>query len=335
MNTPGLHVVVTDANLVPLRAELEAALPPGTVVRWLEDAAPEAVEAAVAEADVLISQAVPEELARAAKRLRLVHAPGAGTEKITVTGLPPGAQVANTFHHEDAIAEHVVAASIVLRRGFLRQDSALRKGIWDSSTYDRQVPWPGTLGDATIGFVGFGRIGATAWDRLRGFGARGIAVTRRSQVDPAAGLAWAGTEDRLPDLLAESDIVVVSIPLSAGTTGLIGAAELAKIGPDGVLINVGRGPLVDEAALYEALRNGGLGAAAIDVWYQYPTGGNSAAPSRFPFHELENVLMTPHSSGIARQTYTRRVADIAANIHRLAAGEPLHNVVAVAERRPA
>ncbi|MEV0704898.1 2-hydroxyacid dehydrogenase [Saccharopolyspora sp. NPDC050389] len=330
MNVPGPHVVVTDPNLVPLRAELEAALPPGTEVRWLDDAAPDAVEAAVAEADVLVSQAVPPELARAAKRLRLVHAPGAGTERITVAGLPPGAQVANTFHHEDAIAEHVVAASILLRRGFLRQDSALRNGIWESATYDRQVPWPGALGGATIGFVGFGHIGATAWDRLRAFGARGIAVTRRGRVDPEAGLAWAGIRDRLPELLAESDVVVVSIPLSEETTGLIGAAELAKAGPDAVLINVGRGPLVDEEALYEALRDGVLGAAAIDVWYQYPTAGKTAEPSRFPFHELENVLMTPHSSGIARQTYTRRVADIAANIRRLAAGEPVQNVVAVA-----
>jgi phosphoglycerate dehydrogenase-like enzyme len=330
LNTPGLHVVVTDANLLPLRAELEGSLPPGTEVRWLDGAAPEAVEAAVADADVLISQAVSTELAVAARRLRLVHAPGAGTEKITVTGLPSGAQVANTFHHEDAIAEHVVAAGIMLRRGFLRQDSALRNGIWDSAAYDRQVPWPGTLAEATIGFVGFGHIGATAWERLRPFGARGIAVTRRGQVDPAAGLAWAATNDDLHALLAESDVVVVSAPLSAETTGLIGAAELARMGPDAVLINVGRGSLVDEEALYDALRDGVLGGAAIDVWYQYPTGGNSAAPSRFPFHELPNVLMTPHSSGIARQTYARRVADIAANIHRLAAGEPLRNVVAVA-----
>ncbi|WP_223839917.1 2-hydroxyacid dehydrogenase [Saccharopolyspora pogona] len=331
MNTPGLHVVVTDANLVPLRAELEEALPPGTEVRWLDDTAPEAVETAVAQADVLVSQAVPPELASAAKRLRLVHAPGAGTEKITVDGLPPGAQVANTFHHEDAIAEHVVAASIMLRRGFLRQDSALRKGIWDSAAYDREAPWPGTLADATIGFVGFGHIGETAWERLRVFGARGIAVTRRGQVDPAVGLAWAATNDDLDVLLAESDIVVVSAPLSPETTGLIGAAELARMGPESVLINVGRGPLVDEEALYKALRDGVVAGAAIDVWYEYPTSGNSAQPSRFPFHELQNVLMSPHSSGIARQTYTRRVADIAANIQRLAAGEPLRNVVAVAE----
>ncbi|MCI2417325.1 2-hydroxyacid dehydrogenase [Saccharopolyspora sp. K220] len=328
MNNPGLHVVVAEANLVPLRAELEAALPPGTDVQWVHDATAETVEAAVATADVLISQRVSKELAAAAKRLRLVHAPGAGTEKIEVDALPPGVVVANTFHHEDAIAEHVVAASIMLRRGFLRQDTALRKGIWESPVHDRRLPWPSTLADATVGFVGFGHIGATAWERLRIFGARGVAVTRRGQADPAAGLTWVATNDELHALLAESDIVVVSAPLNAETTGLIGAAELARMGSDAVLVNIGRGPLVDEEALYNALRDGVIGGAAIDVWYQYPTGGNSAAPSRFPFHELENVLMTPHSSGIARQTFAHRVADIAANIHRFAAGEPVRNVVA-------
>ncbi|MGP4016207.1 2-hydroxyacid dehydrogenase [Saccharopolyspora sp. 5N708] len=327
MTTPGLHVVVAEANLVPLRAELESALPPDADVRWVHDATPADFEAAVATADVLITQQVLPELAAVAGRLRLVHAPGAGTEKIAVDALPPEVVVANTFNHEDAMAEHIVAASIMLRRGFLRQDTALRRGIWDSAVYDRQRPWPGTLADATVGFIGFGHIGAAAWQRLRVFGARGVAVTRRGQVDPTAGLSWAATNDELHALLAESDVVVVSAPLSAETTGLIGATELARMGPEAVLINVGRGPLIDEAALYHALRDGVIGAAAIDVWYRYPNGGNSAAPSRFPFHELENVLMTPHSSGIARQTFTRRVADIAANIRRFAAGEPVRNVV--------
>ena len=98
-----------------------------------------------------------------------------------------------------------------------------------------------------------------------------------------------------------------------------------------VLVNVGRGPLVEEKALYEALRDGDIAGAAIDVWYGYPTSGATAAPSELPFKELPNVLMTPHSSGMTRQTFMGRAADIAANMRRLAAGEPLGNVVAVAQ----
>ena len=100
--------------------------------------------------------------------------------------------------------------------------------------------------------------------------------------------------------------------------------------PSAVLVHVGRGPVVDEDALYEALSTHTIGAAALDVWYRYPTSGHTGAPSKHPFETLDNVLMTPHSSGLTRQTFIRRAADITANIGRLAAGEPLHSVVAVA-----
>jgi phosphoglycerate dehydrogenase-like enzyme len=97
-----------------------------------------------------------------------------------------------------------------------------------------------------------------------------------------------------------------------------------------VLVNVGRGPVVDQAALYAALHDRVIGGAAVDVWYDYPADGNVAVPSRLPFDAVPNVLMTPHSSGLTRQTFAGRAADIAANIARLVAGEPLRNVVAVA-----
>lgn len=320
-------VVIADTNLGPVRDELEAALP-GTDVRWV---APGDLEAAVVDADVLVASRCPASIAAAAKRLRLVHAAGAGTDGIDVAALPPGTQVANTFHHEDSIAEYVTATAILLRRGFLQQDAELRRGVWDSPAYRPETAWADSLGAATVGFVGYGHIGARSWARLRQFGARGVAVTRRGDVDAAAeGLEWTGTTDDLDPLLRASDVVVVSTPLTPDTTGLLGAGELAAMRRHAVLINVGRGPVIDEDALYEALRDGTIGAAAIDVWYAYPAGGHTGAPSHLPFHELPNVLMTPHSSGLTRQTFVGRAADIAVNVRRLAAGETLRNVVAVA-----
>ena len=117
-------------------------------------------------------------------------------------------------------------------------------------------------------------------------------------------------------------MVVVSAPLTPETTGLIGAAELARMRPTAVLVNVGRGPVVDEKALYTALVDRAIDGAVIDVWYDYPSSGNVGAPSALPFHELANMLMTPHSSGLTRQTFDGRTADVAANINRLAAGQP-------------
>ncbi|MEU1513236.1 2-hydroxyacid dehydrogenase [Streptomyces sp. NPDC005811] len=320
-----LTVVVSDPHLRRLRERFEAALPGGTVVRWPDPADTEAVKAAVRDADVLVSGACPAEIAAAGQGLRLVHAAGAGVDGIDVGALAPGTLVANTHHHEDAIAEYAVAAAILLRRGFLRQDAALRRGTWGEPSY------PGLLGEAVVGFVGFGHIGARAWQRFRAFGARGVAVTRRGGVDAVAErLAWAGGMDDLDALLETSDVVVVSVPLTGTTTSLIASKELKRMGESAVLINVGRGPVVDEDALYAALRDGVIAGAALDVWYDYPADGRTGRPGRHPFHELPNTLMTPHSSGLAGQTFARRSEDITANIRRLAAGQSVDNVVAVA-----
>ena len=218
----------------------------------------------------------------------------------------------------------------MLRRDFLAQDRALRRGVWATSVYDDAIPQAGTLRDARIGFVGFGHIGQFAWELFRAFGSAGAAVTGSGRVDADAhGLSWAADVARLDDLMRESDVVVVSAPLTPATEGMIGADQLRALGSDGVLINVGRGPLVDERALFEALHHRDVRAAAIDVWYRYPAGtGKTTPPATLPFGELANVLMTPHSSGVTTDTFIGRADDIAANIGRLARGEPLRNVVA-------
>lgn len=326
-----MKIVIADPNLAVLRAELEAGFPDGTEVSWPDRLDTEALQAAVVDADVLVASRCTAEMAAAAKALRLVHAPGAGVDGINVEALPAGTIVANTYHHEDSIAEYVVASAILLRRGFLAQDAALRRDEWASPTYQPELDLGDTLRAATVGLIGFGHIGARTWARLRAFGARGAAVTGSGRVDIAAhGLDWAGDIGRLGELLERSDLLVLSAPLTPASRGMIGAAELARLPRGAVLINVGRGLLVEERALYQALRDGGLGGAGIDVWYGYPAEGTSAAPSELPFRELPNVLMTPHSSGLTRQTYAGRAVDITDNVRRLVAGEPLRNVVAVA-----
>ena len=110
---------------------------------------------------------------------------------------------------------------------------------------------------------------------------------------PDCGLAWAGNTGELDRLMRECDVAVVSAPLNEHTVGMIGDAQLRALGPDGVLINVGRGPLVQERALYDALAGGVIRAAAIDVWYRYPSGDDVSPPSELPFAGLPNLLMTP------------------------------------------
>jgi phosphoglycerate dehydrogenase-like enzyme len=280
------------------------------------------------DAEVYVGGRFTADMAAVAEKLRLVHVAGAGTDRVDFDALAGDVLVANTFHHERSIAEYVLAAAVMLRRGFLAQDQSLRRDVWATSVYDDAIPQAGTLRDARVGFAGFGHIGQFAWELFRAFGSAGAAVTGTGRVDADAhGLFWAGDVARLDDLMRESDVVVVSAPLTHATEGMIGADQLRALGSDGVLINVGRGPLVDEGALFDALSHGDIRAAAIDVWYRYPAGpGETTPPATLPFGELTNVLMTPHSSGVTTDTFVGRAGDIAANIGRLARSETLHNV---------
>lgn len=324
MNGP--VVVVSDANLLPLRGLLEDLLPPGSRVRWPVDE--QELVTALRGADVYVGSRLTRELGAAARTVRLVHVAAAGVDGIAPDAVPSGAVVANTFHHEDSIAEYLVAVTVMLRRHLLDQDRALRDGRWTSSRYDPSVPQVGSLAAATVGFVGFGHIGARAWQAIARFGARGLAVSR-SGVDAAAhGLDWGGTVDELDTLLDRSDVVVLCLPLVPGTERLIGADELLRMGPTAVLVNVARAGVVDEVSLHRALSDGVIAGAALDVWYHYPAPGEAiAAPARHDFAALTNVIMTPHVAGVTRQTFEGRAGDIADNVRRLVAGEPLRNVV--------
>ncbi|RCV53676.1 2-hydroxyacid dehydrogenase [Marinitenerispora sediminis] len=326
-----MKIVIADPNLLAVRPELERALPSGARASWHVPADPAAVTADLADAEVFVGSRFTAAMAGAAPRLRLVQVAGAGVDGVDTAALPAGVRVANTFHHEDSIAEYVVATAVTLRRGLARQDAALRTGRWASPVYDRSLPQPRALVGARVGFLGFGHIGARTWELLRAFRAAGAAVTRTGSVDAAAcGLDWAGGLDDLDRLLAESELLVVSVPLGERTRGMISARELALLGPEAVLVNVGRGPVVDEQALYAALRDRRLAGAALDVWYRYPGpdgGADAVPPASAPFHELDTVVMTPHVSGVTRDTFLGRAADVAANIARLAAGQPLSNVV--------
>ncbi|HWD82038.1 MAG TPA: 2-hydroxyacid dehydrogenase [Kribbella sp.] len=313
-----MRVVVTDPNLLPLQAEFESLLPKATESIWL----PDDLLGALRTADVLVGPVFTQEMADAAQRLRLVQVAGAGTDRIEASGVP----VANTYHHEDSIAEYIVWALIGLRRELPAADAALRRNQWRSNVYNPSIPQPDTLGSARVGFLGFGHIGRATWRLLQAFGAQAQAVTASGRAD-AAGLNWAGDTSRLDRLLDESDTLVVSAPLTDTTRGIIGAAELERLGPDGVLVNVARGPLVQQQPLYDALRDRTIRAAALDVWYSYPKAGDHAAPADVPFGELDNVLLTPHLSGITRETFRGRIEDIAANLHALADGNELRNVV--------
>ncbi|MFJ5697141.1 2-hydroxyacid dehydrogenase [Arthrobacter sp. NPDC093139] len=322
-----LRIVVTD----PIISRLEDALKhDGAAHHWDMAAAwtPDRQLDALGGADVVVCSSLSPQQAAAAARLQLVHVTGAGYDKISFPGLPPEAVVANTFHHARPVAEHVLMLTLMLSRNVLAADRAVRGGSWKTIATDPDVPFHPTLGGMTLGLVGMGSIGAEV---ARMAGALGMDV-RAVRRNPGAGvpdgtaLSWMGGNHQLRELLAESDVVVVTVPLDASTEGMIGAAEFAAMKPTAFLINVARGPVVDQDALFDALESQRIAGAGIDVWWGSPADG-VVPPAELPFSSLPNTVLTPHHSGHARITFERRAADIADNIRRLAEGRELFNLV--------
>lgn len=311
-----MKIVVGDRNVLPHREQFESALPADAEVVWCIPFDEDRVIDELADADVYVGGKFSAAMGAAAPKLRMVHVAGAGTDNVDRSRLGPDVQVCNTFHHEQSIAEYVVAATVMLRRKFLQQDRALRAGRFATAVYDPSIAQPLSLSGARIGFVGFGHIGRRTWQLFQAYGATGAAVTGSGRA-PDEGLEWVADAGGLTRLADFADVLVVSAPLNERTRGMIGTDELRRLGKDGILVNVGRGPLVQEQPLFDALSRDEIAAAAIDVWYRYPGPDGVGEPSSLPFRELDNVLMTPHSSGVTHHTFVGRVADIASNIRAL------------------
>ena len=249
----------------------------------------------LSDVDVLVTMAFTREMSSAATRLKLVQVPGAGLDRIDRSVLPAGAWLANVYGHETGIAEYVLGAMLTLSRDFARLDAALRRGIWESQCVAR---------------------------RARTFDMEICAIRRDVARSAADELALLGGLEIVDEVLQRSDYLVISLPVTPETHGLIGKKQLHAMKPTAVLVNVSRAEILDEEALYHALAARTIAGAALDVWYGYPTTAGPTRPARQPFHELSNVLMTPHVSGWTNGMIEARAMRIADNIHRAARGEP-------------
>jgi phosphoglycerate dehydrogenase-like enzyme len=243
--------------------------------------------------------------------------------------IPPGVLVANCYEHEWGMAEYVLMMCLALSRKLLEADRTIRQASWRLFPAVGHPLYP-ELGGRTIGLIGLGRIGRAVAELAGAFRMRRIGVDVNpppAEVQARLGLAWVGTDASLDRLLGESDFVVVAVPLNEETRGMLGRRELARLKPSAYLINPARAPIVDEQALYEALRDRVFAGAALDPWWQYPRTDECVAPSRFPFAALDNVIMTPHTSGSTIETFQRRMQVVADNLNRFLRGEPVVNVV--------
>lgn len=263
-----------------------------------------------------------------APRFRLLHAPGAGLDGIDFATLPAGCTVCNVFEHEIPMAEYAMACLLEHQVALASIGAAFSSDTFAQAYLGRQPR--GELYGKTLLIIGFGRIGQAVAVRAQAFGIRVIAISSRARGGRVDGpMDEAYTEAELLAQLPRADFVVLSCPLNEHTRGSFGAAQLAAMGREAVLINIARAAVVDQAALYEALAQQRIARAFLDVWYQYPAGeGDHVLPAAQRFETLPNAFCTPHVSGWTHGLFARRYRLIAQNIDRLARGEPLHNVVA-------
>lgn len=291
-----------------------------------DDSDSERVAAALAASEIVVGEAWHSGMPTA-PRLKLLQLPVAGTDQVDVAALPRGVIVCNAFGHEIAMAEYVVMAMLVWFHRYFEIAAAFRAGSWRDSAVTNG-PLHRELAGQTIGIVGLGHIGRETAVRAAALGCHVLGANRTAiALPPGVERVFALTD--LDIMLPRCDVVAVCVGLTTQTSGLIDARRLSLMKRDALLVNVGRGPVVDEDALFAALRDGTIGGAALDTWYRYPTPDDPAVrPSRHPFHELPNVVMTPHCSAWTDGMARRRGADTARNIDRYVRGEPLANIVA-------
>lgn len=306
-------------------------LPPGTLdplrrefprVRFDCPATREEADALLPETDVVLGFAVKPENIALAKRLKWIHMTAAGIGHALFPTLVESDIVVTNARgmHAVSIAEHTLGAMLMLARKLHVKRDVQHEKRWTQIETWKDAPPLGELRGATLGLVGFGHIGHEIAVRAKAFGMRVIAVRRRPALEPAPADAQWGME-RLDDLLAQSDWLVVCAAHTRETDRLLTAEKLARMKPGASFVNIARGAIVDEAALTAALRSGHVAAAALDVMEQEPL------PPESPLWAMPNVLVTPHVSGLGPRYWERSVEMFGDLLRRYVAGEELFNVV--------
>jgi len=283
----------------------------------------DAIRRLLPAAEVAFTPFVDRDIFPSAARLRWVQSPAVGVGSLMFPELLASAVVITSARgiRARAIAEHVIGVTIALARRLPIAIRAQAGHRWAQDELEGAAAEVRTLQGRRMGIVGLGAIGLELVKIAAPFGFRVTAIRRRAATPPPDGVDEIWAPDRLLDLLAQSDVVVLAAPHTPETRRLIGGRELDRIKRGALLVNIARGKLVDDAALVQALGDGRLGGAALDVFSEEPL------PASSPYWDLPNVIITPHTSGAMQDYWTPLVALFAENLRRFEAGGDLLNVV--------
>ena len=287
------------------------------------------LDAQPVDADILVAGSVTEEQLARSPHLRAVIVPFAGIPFGTQELLRRHPHIAlhNLHFNDQSTGEMALALMMAAAKHVPQMDRRLRTGDWrwDDATHPTDT-FPGK----TALILGYGAIGRRVAPVCQALGMTVIGVRRHEPDAPQEGGVMVYSTAHLSELLPHADVLICLLPHTRETEGLLGAEQLALLPRSCILVNVGRGPVIDEQALYTALAERRIRAAGIDVWYQYPKGDEERShtyPSRLPFHELDNVVMTPHHAGWLQSFETLRVHALAKLLNAAAQGQEMPNRV--------
>ena len=283
-------------------------------------------------ARVIVGGANPELLNRAPK-VELVQMLGHGIDGVLKHRdllLQRGIKVARANPASINISEFVMMAMIALSRRVLKMHEALAYlGSWspERKAHRMEGALGGELSGSTLGLIGYGSISREILRKAKAFDMQvGVLVRHPERIDlKQEGIDFAEPAGRIDQFLSRCRYVVLSLPLTDESRGLFNRERFSAMMPGSFLVNISRGPIVDEAALFEALQSGTIAGAALDVWIAEEAGRSNEYPSPYPLHQY-NVLMTPHYCGATRESRERAIAVAGDNIRRLMASQPLLNI---------
>ncbi|UCG62309.1 MAG: hydroxyacid dehydrogenase [Candidatus Zixiibacteriota bacterium] len=316
-----LHVHIAGTHDESFLCALQPLLDSGITLTVGEDAPDPA------EYEILICGVPSKELIEASPALRHLIVPWAGLPVKTRDLMLNYRHITthNLHHNAVPVAELAVAMMLALAKDLRNIDASLRKNDWTPRYETGAIDM---VAEKTAVVVGYGAAGKEIAKRCRAMGMN-VRAVRRSGHEPNDGAVEIYRAEDLEALLPDAQVIFLSLPLTEHTKRMMGERQLSLLPAGAILINVSRGRIIDEKALYDILGTGKI-KAGLDVWYNYPDlqGGKSdVPPSDYAFHELPNVIMTPHLAGNSDMTEVLRARELARLLNTAAGGEQLPNCV--------
>ena len=281
------------------------------------------------EVEVVIGGSFSKEDLDQAKKLKLFQIPFTGVDQLDLSLYKDRKDIfiCNVHTNRTAVAEHAFALMLALAKNIVTNDRDLRLGRWHG--FSSQEPTIQLQGKS-LGIIGLGSIG---WEIAKIGYALGMKIfalkreIKEKDLEKKKILEFLGANKDLEKVIKESDFIIITVPLTQKTKGLIGKKEL-KLMQGKYLVNISRGAIIDEEALFKSLEEHYLSGAAIDTWYQYPTNEQKEIlPSQYNFHKLENVVMSPHTAGYSDRALEENIKSVFDNMVRIYYGEEPENQI--------